>query len=813
MPNLVGTGSNQTPTNAMLGGLAYQDSAHANLTDVQIENISKVKAQLTHSPIHGFIYDTSKDSDGGSWRHRCQHTSWYNEELGTYDRGHRREFPSMALITCMGGTVSSYGTDNDSMKVAIYDLDDPNASMWMEFEGWSNDGNLLRGGANYPLVCTHMLNGILVIGRNGGYGISYINFVNDHPRHFWDAAGWQQYAGNIAERNKAKDGQGPMQAPGLRNPAGLSLDMRVVDGISPSNPSTGLAQPVILVGTASGICVIKHTELEDEYIYDYSRSSDAAVYQCHLGPRGRTYAGLGRGAVYVIDYAENDNIHNTYTSLIYGGKGNDTSFYPRIVRMYGSARRMAKDPYGFSVGTDHGSGAGLHRVYENLKTPNAQRHSAVSLILNNANTGWMLGDCIFSTFNDTDATDVSSSNELLTNGDFSNNFLAGWSLSGTTTPTYNNGGVLLTTGTVDGAIAQAISGTGTWIISWRVVNNNGGFFQFFANGNNIGGSWTSSGSIEWTGTWNGAVSGSNNSTSAFYLRHGGGGNGTLDNLSVRKKVSSDLSRRNHSLRAYGSITKTPVATGAELCSVGGFSNSNYIRQSYNPNADFSTAGKICIMGWVKMSNIATTGFIFDRNGTHVGGGTRYSVYTEGSLLKWYLYDSGSSSSEISASIAEYSNTWWHFCCTREAVGYWNNAGESNMRIYINGRLITNTAKTQRNTTNTEAEITIGHRWNLTSGNHHQGEIALLRFSNDVPLHYQMKKIYQDEKQLFQENAKCSLYGSSDVITALAYDDSTGVLHAGTSGGRSDFNGLRRINNTTTAVTDWIAAEGGYIAER
>ena len=43
MPNLVGIGNSQVPTNAMLGGLAYQDPAHANLTSVEIENIAAIK--------------------------------------------------------------------------------------------------------------------------------------------------------------------------------------------------------------------------------------------------------------------------------------------------------------------------------------------------------------------------------------------------------------------------------------------------------------------------------------------------------------------------------------------------------------------------------------------------------------------------------------------------------------------------------------------------------------------------------------------------------------------------------------------------
>jgi hypothetical protein len=57
---------------------------------------------------------------------------------------------------------------------------------------------------------------------------------------------------------------------------------------------------------------------------------------------------------------------------------------------------------------------------------------------------------------------------------------------------------------------------------------------------------------------------------------------------------------------------------------------------------------------------------------------------------------------------------------------------------------------------------------------------------------QIAKIYEDEKVLFQENAQATLYGSSDAVTALAYDDTTELLHVGTSEGRSDFQGLRRV---------------------
>ena len=55
--------------------------------------------------------------------------------------------------------------------------------------------------------------------------------------------------------------------------------------------------------------------------------------------------------------------------------------------------------------------------------------------------------------------------------------------------------------------------------------------------------------------------------------------------------------------------------------------------------------------------------------------------------------------------------------------------------------------------------------------------------------------------------------SSNAVTGLAYDDSTELYHVGTSAGRSDFQGLRRINNTTTAVTTTISASDELIAEQ
>jgi len=91
-------------------------------------------------------------------------------------------------------------------------------------------------------------------------------------------------------------------------------------------------------------------------------------------------------------------------------------------------------------------------------------------------------------------------------------------------------------------------------------------------------------------------------------------------------------------------------------------------------------------------------------------------------------------------------------------------------------------------------------------------MALTKWSATAPSAEQIKKIYEDEKHLFQTGAQATLYGSSDAVTALAYDDSTELLHVGTSAGRSVFQGLRRVSNTTDAVGAAISASNGLVAE-
>ena len=72
------------------------------------QDLSGVTAQALHRSPNAvtamFVYDTSKDSDGGAWTEKCQHTSWYNEALnGKWLGAQDTEFQARHA----GATVSS----------------------------------------------------------------------------------------------------------------------------------------------------------------------------------------------------------------------------------------------------------------------------------------------------------------------------------------------------------------------------------------------------------------------------------------------------------------------------------------------------------------------------------------------------------------------------------------------------------------------------------------------------------------------------------------------------------------------------------
>jgi len=243
-----------------------------------------------------------------------------------------------------------------------------------------------------------------------------------------------------------------------------------------------------------------------------------------------------------------------------------------------------------------------------------------------------------------------------------------------------------------------------------------------------------------------------------------------------------------------------VATGADLVAWSGWSSTSYLEQPYNSDLDFT--GDFVIMGWVRSltDNPAT---LISR-GDGVASIPRFSLSLNNSTgyLNMFFND-GSTSQVVTGTSDLTTNTWRQVAFVRTAT---------TADLYVDGALHKSDALIANGTfTGSTQKLRLGINYN--DGAPISGSLALWRISGTAPTAEQIAQIYEDEKVLFQDGAQATLYGSSDAVTALAYDSDTELLSVGTSAGRSDFKGLRRVNNTTTAVTTAISASNAMIVEQ
>jgi hypothetical protein len=280
-------------------------------------------------------------------------------------------------------------------------------------------------------------------------------------------------------------------------------------------------------------------------------------------------------------------------------------------------------------------------------------------------------------------------------------------------------------------------------------------------------------------------------------------NGTsiiVDNVSVRL-AEADRSVNNNGLQVFGTITKSAVATGSNLVAYSGFSpNTNELRQPFNSALDFGT-NNFSISFW----HFHTSGQPDITIVRAPSSGVGWGLYIGNASQEVYtveLTNGGWTTSAVNTgSNGSLSSTWQKWDFIRQFGVGWS--------IYRNGVFIS----THNVSTGTNFTSNVNTQLLITGSQPTTDRISLLRISASTPSPEQIRKIYEDEKALFQPNSQCTLFGSSDAVTALAYDDTTKLLSVGTSSGRSDFQGLERINNTTTAVTTAISASNGLIVEQ
>jgi hypothetical protein len=717
-------------------GVATTDSpTFVNLTsDLDLSAIAATKAVTA---VDVFVYDTSKDSDGGAWRKRTQNTSWYNETLNTATRGARREFPAVAVIVA------------EAANVTIYDGDDPSLPMW-HVEDYT--GLTIRAAV--------AINGQIWIGTSTGVIAS-------------------DYAGD--DLGTTTLDYTTSTTPAIVNNSVNDVAATVLPD-APIDPATGLPVPTIAVATGGGVSVIKDdgTVVNSASTRSYSDLAILDTFAFHA------IWGAGEST----DYFSNiKGLINSFATT----RTFNSATVPKLNVAGQISTTVSAISGGFVQGTP--SSKSLNMVSLN---PSSIPTSLVAYTTSTYNTGWMNGDIKGAFLSDTDDTDLVASGELVTNGTFD-----------TDTDWFKDTGWEISTGklrSVSGANGSRAYRAITTVVgsvyrlSVDVDSVSGAFFVNVVSGNENGPI------IEQRTLFAGVrqITFVANSTTTVVVFQDFGASLVVDNVSV-KLADADRSVNNNGLIVNGTVTRSPVATGADLVAYSGFSASNYLEQPYNADLDFGT-GDFAVMGWAKSNTVTsstqslvsiTDGTYSLRFGRTTSGGVTHpnSIFLfmvgEGATLN--LGD-GSANSQM-------------------LVGVWNHVAVSRSSgtttLWFNGNSVRTSTSAYGDFVTTGSTLRLGSGFTVAA---YEMAMALWRISATAPTADQIKKIYNDEKFLFQDGAQATLYGASDAVTALAHDSTTDLLHVGTSAGRSVFQGLRRVSNTTTAVGTAISASNGLIAE-
>ena len=961
-----------TNTGAVVTGILTATTFSGNLTGnvtgdltgnlAGISSIAAISSSISDTAVDVFVYDTRKDSDGGAWRKRTQNTSWYNETLGTSDRGSRKEFPAVAVIVA---------TEDD---IIIYDGDDPDLPMWMIFKssdtGTPYDTHYLGRGSGFSgfhpsITSVAMLNGILVVGKDGdasNYAEAYteIRFISDRALHR-DQTSASDMGNAISGRNGSAGGRlSNSSYGGLVHFDLHDIAMTVLPN-APIDDTTGLPIPTIAVSTKIGLSFIK----DDGTVVDNTRGANethsiafdednSLIFSWGTGVTFPRHITRLITSVWQLPSSSVSLWTNNYFSSYNEGLGNSAastgSAGGGVVTVANSGRHFGIE---FGVGSSNGLFGSIGGNVDDMLgilhprnlTNNANQNLS-AFITSSYNTGWMHGDIKGVFLSD---TDIEDGVELVSNGTFNTN-TTGWTVVGGGSATVSSGQVQLTNnGTNNSSLDQTITTVvgKTYEVRANITPQGGGpmprlyaagkYAQVASNANSsqlviltyLATSTSTTISVNANTNVNNAVTLADNisvkltndvtdsnlidngtfdsnatgwsllngfsqsvSSSQLVLNRNGSSsdhgtettittvigrqyvisvdvvsrqnsataqisvgtssdarnvlnfgtynddgtvvlhfiaasttsyvtlgvdstsNGivTYDNITVTEG-ERERSVINSPLQVFGTVTKTAVATGAELVAYSGYSASNYLVQ---PTTTAPGTGDFSVTCWIKPGTLnAGTGnyvHLFSLGTDTTGGqgsGTGFvlkiTTHTGGNVNGYspYLYNGDGGQNHGTYSLSNYIplGKWSQLVAMRRSgIPY----------IYLNGNLIQTGNSWTTNLTDTYLTVFKGIGYNEYGGD---AEFALLRYSTSAPTAEQVSKMYEDEKFLFQENAKATLYGSSDAVTALAYDDTTNLLHVGTSAGRSEFQGLRRINNTTDAVTTAISASNGLVAEQ
>ena len=232
---------------------------------------------------------------------------------------------------------------------------------------------------------------------------------------------------------------------------------------------------------------------------------------------------------------------------------------------------------------------------------------------------------------------------------------------------------------------------------------------------------------------------------------------------VRMRLADrDHSGNNNGLQVFGTITKTLVATDAEIVDYSGFTTNNYLEQPYNSDLDFGT-GDFYVMGWIKEGANSAVEMILERayyDGSYSGGGIIRAFVEPAGSIRFRISDDDMATNDTIVSTNAIDNS------VRTLVTFVRRG--SNIELWFGDTkaasdvAITNAAGSL---SNTSATLQLG---TYQSGQSPlaNGSLALWRMGAGTLTAAQISEIYEAEKKIFDVTKK---YITADSLGILSHN--------------------------------------------
>lgn len=560
------TAAQQAAVTAAQNAASVAAGHAASASSVVQQDLSGVNAAALHRSPNAvtamFVYDTGKDSDGGAWTEKCQHTSWYNEAINgkwlgpvaseaaarevsgattgdyfqlTTDgkfyrlndtsgitetfRGNKRDFPRLSAIV------------SEASNVTVYDLTRPGRPMWRRVTASSCAG---------------------VVALNGWVVTAQANTpVTDYARDQTFNAG----------------GAGTINAVSI-----TALPS------APINPFTGLRIPTVAMARSTGLSVFNAGALVNS-------SSTLAFNTLTLSP-----------------------------ALLSAGRADTTFYWAQNPGLLGASfalqSRTNTQAPDFNTGNTNGliaplrnefirrsTAAGLVQKLRNHESDPARALAAT--ITSTLTTGYLPGDIRRAYLADNTVGSVPGP-ELVTNGTFDTD--SGWTNSRGVS--WSDGQYTIAdVGGSDASITQQIAGAvagKAYTVEIEITANTSTEAGFrVRHGAGAGGAQYGDvlqRAAGFVGVWRFTIIAGQNAPWLTLHTSTTDTAVTVTSISVREGVA-DRSYKANSARITGTLTKTEVASAAQLVAYSGFSAANYLQEPYSADLDFGV-GEWSVGAWV-----------------------------------------------------------------------------------------------------------------------------------------------------------------------------------------------------------------------